>query len=257
MVAITVPGQSGVAVVWSVPPLYNPNNPQSNGIIYLNDNLTYTINIYSATQEDGPYSYINNISAGPSNSTYTYFDSNGQYGSTFYYVTYLPTGGVEGSPVLARVAPTVIELRLMTKLYSILPEVIQVRLDPNQTQLRDALQSALNMVNAYAPVTAYVFNNMPPQHATAVEFGAQMLLYMEQILQISIRDFAYGVSGISLNIDRGAKINQSLTNLQTYWNNYLKYVKMVDYPDPLGLGSSAIAVPTARSLGFVLSQGAG
>ena len=75
---LTVPGQAGVNVIWNVPPVYNPNNPQSNGVVTVNAVLTYTINIYSATSINGPYSYISNISAGPANSTYTYFDPGGQ-----------------------------------------------------------------------------------------------------------------------------------------------------------------------------------
>ena len=254
---LTTPGAAGVNIIWNIPPLYNPNNPQSNGVVTIMPNLAYTINIYSSQSEDGAYGLLTNISAGPSNSTYTYFDQNGQYQNTWYYVTYVPNGGVEGSPILARIAPTATELRLMTKLYSILPEVIQVRLDPNPTQLRDALQNALSMVNAYAPVTSYDFNTMSPFHSAAVEFGAQMLLYMEQMLQISIRDFSYGVSGISLNVDRGARINTALAKLKTYWNDYLKYVKMADYPDAIGMGSQALAVPNARVFSFLFNGSAG
>ena len=251
---LTVPGQAGVNVVWNIPSNQNSNNPQSNGLVTINPTLTYTINIYSATSVNGPYNSVSNISAGPANSTYTYFDPGGRFGSTFYYVTYIPNGGVEGAPILARIAPTATELKLTTKLYSILPEVIQVRIDPNQTQLRDALQNAISMVNAYAPVTSYTLENMPSFHAVAVEFGAQMLLYMEQMLQISIRDFSYGVSGISLSVDRGAKINQSLTLLTNHWNSYIKVVKFIDYPDPMGIGSLALATPQARTFGILFNN---
>lgn len=214
----------------------------------LNPNLVYSLNVYrSSTGENGQYFLIDSISAGPSNSTTTYTDQNGD-ASFFYYVTYVPSGGVEGQPVLALIQPTIRERRLRDKVYSYLPEVIAIRIDANKTQVRSALQNALNMVNAYAPVTSYTFGTMPPYHETAVEFGAQMLLYMEILLQISIRDFSYGVSGISLSIDRGAKINQALTVLRAYWNDYIKTVKFYDYPDAIGLGSSAIAVPQGRIL---------
>jgi len=151
--------------------------------------------------------------------------------------------------VLARIQPTVREQRLRDKVYGLLPEVVQVRIDTNKTQVRDALKSALRMVNAHAPVTSYTMTNMPAAYEVAVEFGSQWLLYTEQILQISIRDFSYGVSGISLNIDRGAKMNQAIQIMTNYWNEYMKVVKFGDYPDPIGLGSSAIAAPQARLLG--------
>lgn len=217
------------------------------------DNVTYSVDIFRSTNgENGDYSVIDTISSGPSNSTYTYVDANGD-DSFYYYVKYTPAGGVAGSIVLARIQPTIRELRLRDKVYSILPEVVQVRVDANRTQIRDAIKNSLNMVNAYAPVTSYGITNMPDAYETAVEFGAQMLMYLEHILQISIRDFGYGVSGISLNIDRGAKMNQALTLLTTYWNNYLKVAKFRDYPDAIGLGSLGIAVPSSRTFGILFS----
>ena len=222
-----------IAIEWLVPSTLNPN-------------LTYGINVLRSTNgENGDYAQIDTISAGPANSTATYTDTNGDVGF-FYLVRYIPAGGVEGGNVLARIQPTVREQRLRDKLFSILPEVIKVRIDANKTQIRDALTSALAMVNAYAPVTAYTITTMPSYHETAVEFGAQMLLYMEQYLQVSIRDFSYGVSGIALNIDRGSKINTAIQQLTAYWNSYIKTVKFYDYPDAVGLGSSAIAVPQGR-----------
>ena len=220
----------------------------------LNSSLSYSVNIYSSqTGENGNYTLIDTVSAGPGNSTYTYTDANGDP-SFFYYVTYVPAGGVEGSIILARLRPTVREMRLRDKVYGLLPEVIQVRIDANRTQVRDALNSALAMVNAYAPVSSHTITEMPAGYEVAVEFGAQMLLYLEGILQISIRDFSYGVSGIALNIDRGAKINQSLTLLTNHWNSYIKVVKFIDYPDPMGLGSFALATPQARTFGILFNN---
>lgn len=214
-------------------------------------NTSYTIDVYKSTVgENGDYSLVDTISAGSSNSTYTYVDANGD-DAYYYYVRYTPSGGTAGSIVLARIQPTVRELRLRDKVYSILPEVIQARIDANRTQIRDSIKNALNMVNAYAPVTSYTITSMPGAYETAVEFGSQMLLYLEHILQISIRDFGYGVSGIALNIDRGAKINQALTLLTNHWNNYLKVAKFRDYPDGIGLGSLALATPSARVWGML------
>lgn len=214
----------------------------------LSANVAYTINIYkSSGGEDGDYSLLVNVSAGTSNTTYTYTDSNGS-DSDYYLVRYLPAGGVEGSNVLARIQPTVREQRLRDKIYTQCPEVVQVRIDSNKTQVRDAIQNALRMVNSHAPVSSYTVSNMPQAYEVAIEYGAQMLLYMGLYLQISIRDFSYGVSGISLNIDRGAKMNQALTLLTGYWNEYMKVVKFGDYPDAIGLGSSSIATPMGRSI---------
>ena len=224
----------------------------------LNPNVTYTINIYRSTMgEDGEYDLIDNVSAGSGNTTKTYTDDNGSI-SFFYYVRYVPSDtGTEGDLVLARIEPSVTELRLVRKVYSVLPEVIQVRMDDNNTQVRDAVQAALNMANAWAPVTNYQLTNMPPQYQTAVELGAQMFLYLEVYLQISIRDFSYGVSGISLAIDRGAKVNAAIANLNKFWMDFINKVKYLDYPDGSGLGSWAIAVPQARIFGALFGSGSG
>lgn len=229
-------------IEWIAPPPYDPVKAP-NG---LNVNLIYTINIYSSSGgESGTYNYINNILAGPANTTTTYTDNNGDP-SFFYYVTYVPNGGVEGNRVLARIQCSVREQRLRDKVYSILPEVIAVRMDANRTAVRDALKAALGVVNTYAPVTNYSLENMPPYHEVAVEVGAQIFLYLEVKLQVSIRDFSYGVSGIALTIDRGARVQAAIDQLNKYWMDLLKVVKFSDMPSGLGLGSTAMAEPFAR-----------
>jgi hypothetical protein len=233
---------SSVTIEWIVPPPYDPVKAPTG----LNANLTYSVNVYSSSGgETGTYSLIANISAGPSNTTTTYTDGNGDP-QFFYYVTYVPAGGVEGNRVLARIQCSVREQRLRDKVYGLLPEVVAIRMDANRTQVRDALKSALGVVNSYAPVTSYTLDNMPAYHEVAVEVGAQIFLYLEVKLQISIRDFSYGVSGIALTVDRGARIQSAIDQLTKYWTDLLKVVKFYDYPDPIGLGSTAMSEPFAK-----------
>lgn len=218
---------------------------------------TYTISVYRAETEDGDYSSIaSGVTARDSAGAWvdTYTDPNGS-ANYFYYVKYSANGGAEGNPVLAVLQPTIKEQRLIKEFKEEIPALIARGLDSHDRQILSALRHALQAINSMAPVTAYSITNMPSQYEPAVRLGAVVFFYATRYLNVAIRDFGYGVGGLSLNIDRGAKINQALRNALDVFNQFAKSVKYVDYPDALGAGSYAFASPSGRVMGFLIGTG--
>lgn len=225
--------------------------------VLTNPQTTNTIKIYrSASVEDdaSQYQLIDSISAGGGNSVSTYTDSGGAQ-SYFYYVTYTIAGGSEGSRVLALIEPTIVEQRLAEQVQGKLPEIVAARIDANLIDIRKALRNGLDIMNAYAPQTSYGYGNLPGRFEGPLIILSMSLLYMEHQLQVGIRDYTYGGTGINLQVDRNSKFASTLAELNKSINGLLAFVKMADWPDPLGLGSEAMGTPQARTFSFLFGQG--
>lgn len=231
-----------LTILWKIPTDLNPNN-------------TYDIRVYRSTSgEDGDYSLLGSTSAGGGNSTKSYTDSNGDT-SYFYFVRYVPSGGSEGGRVLAVIEPSVTEQRLSEQVNGNLPEIIKARIDTDFIDIRKTLVNALSIANSYSPQTSYGFTNLPGRYETVVVLLTLALLYMEKHLQISIRDYTYGGTGISLNVDRGSKINASIAALMDSVNKMLDMAKNPDREiGPIGLGTEMLSVPSARIFSFLYGQ---
>jgi hypothetical protein len=221
----------------------------------LADSGPYTIQIYqSQSGEDGAYAVIDTISSGPGNSVRTYTDVNGDP-SYFYYVVYTDQNGVVGDRVLAMFVPTVREQRISEQIYGHMPEIIRARLDEDFNDIRKTMYNALATINAYTPATDYAFSNMPPRFETAIVVFTMTLLFMEKHLQVSIRDYSYGGTGITLAVDRNSKFTATISELSKQLNELLAFVKMGDWADPIGIGTEAIGTPQGRIFSFLFGTG--
>ena len=221
-------------------------------------NQAFSLNIYQSTSgENGQYNLINSvpIAAGQAPSVSTYVDPGGNP-SWYYYVTYTPAGGSEGFRVLAVQQPGVTEQRLAEQILSKLPEIILARVDPNLIDIRKAMQNALDIINAYTPVTCYGYTNLPGRVEAGIIVLGMTLLYMEHQLQVAIRDYSYGGTGINFNVDRNSKFSATLGELNKTVNSLLNFLKHSDWPvEPLGEGTIALATPQARIMGILYGTG--
>ncbi len=216
----------------------------------LQTGTSYTVNIYkSILGEDGEYSII----ASPSLTiaTTSYADASG-LAEYFYYVKYV-VSGTESDIVIAWVEETVKETRLLGEIRRTLPQDISIFSSSGLTNrdIKVSLNNALQAVNMISPITSYSISTMPLYYEPVVKLGALIFVYFSTYLQIAIKDFTYGEGGISLNVDRGSKINTAIQNVLKVYNDMLKWVKMNDYPDAIGLGSYAIAIPQGRVLSML------
>ncbi len=211
----------------------------------LDSSKTYNINIYATLGvEDSTYTLVDTISykSGDSYvSTYEYIYGSRDY--HFYVKYYALPADAEGSRILAWIALTVREQRLVEEFEGSIPSTFGTVSDKEK---RVYLYGALQAINMVSPLTSYSLSNMPAYWEQTIKLGAMLFTYFQNFLTISIKDFTYNDNGLALNIDRGARINTALQNVLKVYNEHIKWIKMGDYPDPIGLGSYAIAVPHGR-----------
>ena len=213
----------------------------------------YSVNIYKSTQtEDSDYQKIATIDAkSGANWLSSYTDAGGNASAHYYVKYYIPPSGDESDRYLAWVEFTVREQRMIETVYNQLPDVVKANVDIGKRYIYDAVYGSLYAINMIAPQTSYSISNMPKEMEIVVKIGSLLFLYLEQYLAIAIKDFSYGDNGLSLAVDRGAKINVALQSAISQYNELAKIVKFHAYPDAMGLGSYAIAVPQGRILSFL------
>lgn len=217
----------------------------------LSETASYLTNIYrSITGENGTYSKIAYPNA-KTGTTWiaTYVDSGG-LDSYDYYVKY-ETGGVEGDIVIAWVEETVREKRLCMELRRGFPTFLSLFSAMTDRELKEYIQGAAHSINMLSPLTSYSTSDMPTFWEPAVKLGALIFMYFNVYLQLAIKDFSYSEGGVAMTIDRGSKVNNAVNNVMKHYNELTKQIKFNDWPDPIGLGSYAIAVPSGRILSFL------
>lgn len=83
------------------------------------------------------------------------------------------------------------------------------------------LELTMAEINMTPPMTAYTLDNMPVTWAPIVAFGASVFANLFLQANYALKDFSYSDGGLSLNVDRTAK-------LQTpYLNSYDMYKRQV------------------------------
>lgn len=69
------------------------------------------------------------------------------------------------------------------------------------------LDIVLSDINAVSPVTGYTLDNMPTSWINIVCFGASLYATLFLIANYTLQDFSYSDNGLSLNVDRTAKLS--------------------------------------------------
>jgi len=217
--------------------------------------VAHDVHVYrSIDGENGSYTLSTSISAGGGNTVSTWADGGGQE-TYFYYVKYVPSGGAELDRILAVLEPGVTEQRLAEQIEGHLPEIVKARIDSNKLDIRKAMDNALATVNAYGTPTSWGFTNLPARLESVTVLLAMVLLYVEKQLQIAIRDYTYGATGVNFTVDRNSKFSSTLQNLTKSLNDLLKYSKLPDMEiAPMGIGTNALSTPQARVFSFLFNS---
>ena len=139
------------------------------------------------------------------------------------------------------------ELRLVTMLKSwITPWVSSIITDDD---LRAGLVLGLNALNLYPPTTSFTVSNCPTAMEPLWVTGSAIFTLMYKYLGVAFTDLSYSDNGLTLTVDRGAKMKTASDAALAYYNQLLSLVKM-DYAYG-GSGVGTISMPL--SLGGKLS----
>lgn len=127
---------------------------------------------------------------------------------------------------------------VITKVRTILPEKLSRKLEDAQIQI--LVQVVIDDINYTTPKSEYTIDTVPDDWESAILMGFN-LFYNICVLQpeYALKDFSYNDNGLSLNIDRQAKLNsilQAMTNIyeQQKWGikkaSAFKNIKGLGYP---------------------------
>lgn len=224
---------------------------------YLDNSREYHIKIYATSgqedDEDG-YSAAGDIDAKVGGTFRTSYEYPSGELSYFFYIKYYeyPSGPLL-SRILCTVEDSIREQRLVRDIEEFLPNIIRNELVNLSRSSKNALVQAINSINGMQPLTSYSLRNAPTTWEPALVYGGLIFLFLNLYVGVSFKDFSYGDNGLSLNVDRGSKMNTAIGNLVREYDKLAKSIKLNATPDPIGLGSYALAIPLYRQLQFMYS----
>jgi hypothetical protein len=141
--------------------------------------------------------------------------------------------------------PTPREKRLIAYVAGWVPDILKNDLSDFDVQF--ALQLATNDFNVQPPETNFTIDGFPDNYEQFLVMGTEINIMYQKYLKIAIRDWSYSDMGLSMNIDRGAKIKQAEDDLKTAYNHVIERAKwnftsagvgVGTVPLPIGIGAS-------------------
>jgi hypothetical protein len=170
---------------------------------------------------------------------------------SFYYLVryYDTTNDVESKYYLTWKSPTPKEARIIQFVRGfVTPWVSQFLTDDD---IRGGIVLALNYINIQPPTTNFVLDTYPAIYEPLLYMGAGIFTLMFKYLNVAITDFNYSDNGLSLNVDRGAKVKQAMDNLLGMYTPMVALAKM----DFAWGGNSVGTVQLPLSMGGNISRG--
>jgi hypothetical protein len=227
------------------------------------------IHIYRSDQEQTGYVLLADIVSGVPSYVATYEDSSAGNGRDKYYLIrfYDSTAPVETKYYLTFFELTPREMRLVNTLKGMLGSVVIT--DPTSLvrftddELIAGLTLALQYFNVYPPITSFTIDDFPKDYEVILIYGAQITTLLNKYLGLAITDFSYSDNGLSLNLDRGAKVNTAIQNSMNWYNQLIGIAKLEFAFTGEGLGSLQLPVGIGGNLSRGISnlldvfQGAG
>ncbi len=235
---------SGVIIKWNTPLEIKQRNDID------------LIKVFKSKKENYEYSLLASIPTTPNNIIEEYKDPEGRR-DYFYLVTFNSTvNNYESSYHITYFYPLPSELRMITILKGMMPDVLKTNRFFNSLNDFDylvGLKLALGYFNTYPPQTNFTLENFPKRYEFFLFGISLMFLIISKYLPISVKDWNYSEpGGVSMSIDRGSKFNTALEIINKSITSYLPLLKM-DLASDFVAGAGTIPLPL--SLGGVIPQG--
>lgn len=116
-------------------------------------------------------------------------------------------------------------------------------------EIRAGIIFALESLNIKSPVTYFTIESLPQILESTLMVGSAIYTLMVHYLGIAFTDVSYTDSGVSITIDRGAKIQTAIDKATAYYDKLIDVAKLHYIKPGVGVGS----VPLNISLGGRLS----
>jgi hypothetical protein len=143
----------------------------------------------------------------------------------FYLIRYYDvTNDTESKYYLTWKSPTPKEARFIQFVRGfVTPWVSQFLTDDD---IRGGIILALNYLNLQPPQTTFSLDDFPTLYEPLLYMGAGIFTLLFKYLNIAITDFNYSDNGLSLNVDRGAKVKEAIAQLLGMYNQMLSLAKL-------------------------------
>ena len=111
--------------------------------------------------------------------------------------------------------------------------------------LRAGIVFALESLNIKSPVTYFTIETLPQILESTLMVGSAIYSMMYKYLGIAFTDVSYSDNGVSVNIDRGSKIQNAIDKATAYYDKLIDVAKL----NYLNAGCSIGSIPLSLSLG--------
>ena len=115
--------------------------------------------------------------------------------------------------------------------------------------LRAGFLFAIQSLNVISPVTGFNIQTLPERLESVALVGAAIYACMYKYLGIAFTDVSYSDNGVSITIDRGGKVQNSIDKMNEYYAKLIYEAKMYYITAGTAIGS----VPLTMSLGGRMS----
>lgn len=116
--------------------------------------------------------------------------------------------------------------------------------------LRAGIVFALQSLNIKSPVTYFTIETLPQILESTLMVGSAIYSMMYKYLGIAFTDVSYSDNGVSVTIDRGAKIQNAIDKATAYYDKLIDVAKLHFIQSGVAVGS----IPLNISLGGRLSS---
>ena len=201
------------------------------------------VNIYRAPSESSEYVCIDTIDSAAGNIWIdTYNDTSSSANRMLAYLIkyYSTLNDAETKWYLTLYQLTPREQRLVEEVKLRLDRF--TKLDLTDKEVRGGLQLALQHFNLRSPQTQYTLENFPLTHEIFLILGAQFMTILQKYLDVATRDFSASDSGLSLNIDRGSKMQYAMDKAMATYSELVVVAKL-DLAAPMGMGVGTLQLP--------------
>jgi len=235
-------------IEWSIPQQY-ASDPQWDKINIYGSQSTTDIFTLLSTELSG-------ITNCPPAFVTSYTDNSVQNPWPYYGVKlFNSTSNTLSHFIIATKEPTYTELVLITQLRAMMGPILST--DPTTSmqftdgELLSGIYLGLCAFNIYPPVTDFTLDTIPHCYLVVVLYLAQLYTFINRYLGMALNDFTYSDNGLSLNIDRGARVNTAIQNVQKVISDMLAITKL----EFAFQGDSVGTLQLPIGIGGVISRG--
>lgn len=226
-------------VVWTVPQEITDHISDYDGV-----------NVYRASTEDGHYTHLNpttlvDLDEFSLDDTQTPVSAKSYF---YYLVRFHKVAGGESTYYAAFTALSPREQRLGVFLKGMLSPFVSCML--TDYDIAAGLAYGLKIFNEVPVQTTFNISNLPVDLEPMVLAISGMFAFIQRYTPIALTDIGYSDNGLTLTVDRGAKIKQAIDVVTAFMDKYITKMKW----NYMEMGSAAGTIPLPLSLGGKMSS---